>query len=183
MLLGLFGEPERYASAYWSKIPGYYYPGDYAVRDEQGYFFLLGRADEVLKVSGHRLGTIEIEDALLTAPEVAEAAVCGIPDEVRGEVPVAFVVLRAGVPARPGIEAELAELVADRIGRIARPAQVHLVASLPKTRSGKILRRVVRAAAEGRTDLGDVSTLEDGVSVEEVRRALDRFRRELGERP
>jgi acetyl-CoA synthetase len=182
MLLGLWGEPDRYRSAYWSRFPGAYYAGDYAVRDEEGYYFLLGRADEVLKVSGHRLGTIEIEDALLSAPEVAEAAVCGLPDAVRGEVPVAFVVLRAGATPSPGIGDRLADHVSDRIGKIARPAAVHVVRMLPKTRSGKIMRRVVRAAAEGRAELGDVSTLEDGASVEEVKRALDGFSAELGRR-
>ena len=179
MLLGLHGDLERYRSVYWTRFPGHYYPGDYAVRDGEGYFFLLGRADEVLKVAGHRLGTIEIEGALLSVPGVAEAAVCGLPDEIRGEVPVAFVVLRHGTDASPRLAERLADRVTERIGKIARPAQVHFVRLLPKTRSGKIMRRVVRAAAEGRAEVGDISTLEEEASVEEIRQALLRFREEL----
>ncbi len=183
MLLGIHGNPGRYAAAYWSRFPGLYYAGDFGMRDADGYFWFLGRADEVLKVAGHRLGTIEIEDALLGHPAVAEAAVCGQSDPVKGEVPVAFVVLRTGqVPTAP-LAQELAEHVAGRIGKIARPAAVHFVRLLPKTRSGKIMRRVVRAVAEGRAEVGDVSTLEDGASVEEVRRATAELAGELRRNP
>jgi acetyl-CoA synthetase len=179
MLLTLHGDDERYRAQYWQRFPGVYYPGDYAVKDADGYFWFLGRADEVLKVAGHRLGTIEIEDALLAHADVAEAAVCGVADETRGEVPVAFVVLREGATGSPELAHEVAENVSSRIGKIARPAAVHFVRSLPKTRSGKIMRRVVRAVAEDETGVGDTTTLEDGASVDEVRAALARFRREL----
>ncbi|MCI4330968.1 MAG: acetate--CoA ligase [Thermoplasmata archaeon] len=182
MLLRIQGNDERYRSAYWTRFPGSYYPGDYAYRDSDGYFWFLGRADEVLKVAGHRLGTIEIEDALLSYPGVAEAAVCGRADELRGEVPVAFVVLRDGTVAEPGLPDDLREHVAQRIGKIARPEEVHIVRSIPKTRSGKIMRRVVKAVAEGRADVGDLTTLEDGASVEEIRGALRSLARQLGPR-
>jgi acetyl-CoA synthetase len=179
MLLRIQGDDERYRAAYWTRFPGCYYPGDYALRDPDGYFWFLGRADEVLKVAGHRLGTIEIEDALLTYPGVAEAAVCGRADEIRGEVPVAFVVLRSDTPATSTLADALRDHVAERIGKIARPEEVHLVHSLPKTRSGKIIRRVVKAVAEGRGDIGDLTTLEDGASVEEIRSALRSFARQI----
>ncbi len=182
MLLTLLGDDERYRSQYWQRFPGAYYPGDYAVKDADGYFWFLGRADEVLKVAGHRLGTIEIEDALLTHPDVAEAAVCGVPDEEKGEVPVAFVVLRVGSEPSSELAHELLEHVAERIGKIARPAAVHVVRLLPKTRSGTIMRRVVKAVAEGRPEVGDVTTLEDGASVDEVRAALARFLEEVRRR-
>ena len=179
MLLTLLGDDDRYRAVYWTRFPGVYYAGDYGVRDADGYLWFLGRADEVLKVAGHRLGTIEIEDALLENPAVAEAAVCGLPDPVKGDVPVAFVVLRQGRTGTDALANELADHVADRIGKIARPSAVRFVRGLPKTRSGKILRRVVRAVAEGRTDVGDLTTLEDGASVEEIREAAGAFRRDL----
>ncbi|HYK92697.1 MAG TPA: acetate--CoA ligase [Thermoplasmata archaeon] len=179
MLLTLHAADDRYRSQYWSRFPGCYYPGDYAVKDADGYFWFLGRADEVLKVAGHRLGTIEIEDALLAHPDVAEAAVCGVADAEKGEVPVAFVLLRTGSTASRALGEELVDHVAGRIGKIARPSGVYFVRLLPKTRSGKIMRRVVKAVAEGRSEVGDVTTLEDGASVEEVRAALARFRSEL----
>ena len=178
MLLDLGGDADRFRSTYWSRFPGAYYTGDFGRRDADGYLWFLGRADEVLKVAGHRLGTIEIEDALLTHPAVAEAAVCGRADATRGEVPLAFVVLRPTVGPPPSA-AELRDHVAREIGGLARPEEVVLVRSLPKTRSGKIMRRVVRAAAEGRTALGDLSTLEDAASVDEVIRGLEEFRAEI----
>ena len=176
MMLTLHEDEERYRTVYWTRFPGAYYPGDYAVRDEDGYFWFLGRADEVLKVAGHRLGTIEIEGALLTHPSVAEAAVCARSDPVKGEVPAAFVVLRR--PAVPSAElaTALTERVVAEIGKIARPEELHFVALLPKTRSGKIMRRVVRAVAEGQEQLGDLSTLEEGASIEEIRAAIRTFR-------
>ena len=183
MLLTLRGDDERFRATYWGRFPGLYYAGDFAVRDDDGYLWFLGRADEVLKVAGHRLGTIEIEDALVHHPAVAEAAVCGVPDPIKGEVPVAFVVLRTGRSASPALAEELAAAVGERIGAIARPAAVHFVRGLPKTRSGKILRRVVRAAAEGRSSLGDTSTLEDEAPVDELREAFRRLRADLGAGP
>ncbi|MGI0132144.1 MAG: acetate--CoA ligase [Thermoplasmata archaeon] len=179
MLLGVHGNPERYRAAYWQRFPGLYYAGDYAVRDDDGYLWFLGRADEVLKVAGHRLGTIEIEDAILSYPGVAEAAVCGVADDVKGEVPVAFVVLRSGQRPQASLSDQILDHVVERIGKIARPERVHFVHRLPKTRSGKIMRRVVKAVAEGRTDLGDVTTLEDEASVEEVQQAMHLFLHEM----
>jgi acetyl-CoA synthetase len=179
MLLTLKGDDDRYRSAYWQKFPGRYYTGDFGVRDPEGYLWFLGRADEVLKVAGHRLGTIEIEDALLAVPGVAEAAVCGKDDAAKGEVPMAFVVLRPGVVENAAKAEALKDSVADAIGKIARPETVVFVRTLPKTRSGKIMRRVVRAVVEGVTDVGDLSTLEDEASVEEVREALKEFRTQL----
>ncbi len=179
MLLTLHQDDARYRAQYWQRFPGAYYPGDYAVKDADGYFWFLGRADEVLKVAGHRLGTIEIEDALLTHPDVAEAAVCGVSDAEKGEVPVAFVVLRSNAAPSGELTHELLEQVTHRIGKIARPQAVHFVRLLPKTRSGKIMRRVVKAVAEGLAEVGDLTTLEDGASVEEVRSALRSFSGEV----
>jgi len=176
MLLTLYGEPDRYRAAYWQRFPGVFYAGDYAVRDPDGYFWFLGRADEVLKVAGHRLGTIEIEDAILSYPGIAEAAVCGKDDAVKGEVPVAFVVVRKGTNATEALARAVGDRVVERIGKIARPEAVHFVAHLPKTRSGKIMRRVVKAVADGKVDVGDVTTLEDGATVEEIRDAIARLR-------
>ncbi|MCI4369292.1 MAG: AMP-binding protein, partial [Thermoplasmata archaeon] len=182
MLLTLWGDDERFRQTYWRRFPGCYYAGDYCVKDEEGYFFFLGRADEVLKVAGHRLGTIEIEHALLTHPAVAEAAVCGIADALKGEVPLAVVLLRSGRISSAELAVELCERVEAEIGKIARPAQVHFVRMLPKTRSGKIMRRVIKAVAEGGTTLGDVSTLEDEASVEEIQTAFREFSSEFGRR-
>ncbi len=179
MLLSLWGDDERYRQVYWSKFKGVYYAGDYCLRDEDGYFWLLGRADEVLKVAGHRLGTIEIEDALGSHPAVAESAVAGKPDEIKGETIAAFVVLRAGnLPTRE-LAIELTNHVREMIGPIATPSEIHFVKSLPKTRSGKIMRRVVKAVANGMENIGDITTLEDETSVEEVRRAVLEFEQEL----
>ena len=168
--------------SYWTRFPGVYYAGDFALKDEVGYFWFLGRADEVLKVAGHRLGTIEIEDALLSYPGVAEAAVCGVAHDVKGEVPIAFVVLRDRSSERSPTAEDLADHIVDRIGKIARPERVHFVRTLPKTRSGKIMRRVVRAVAEGNTDVGDVTTLENEASVEEVQAAIRQFHEEFRRR-
>jgi acetyl-CoA synthetase len=177
MLLTVWGDDARYRASYWSKFPGLYYAGDYAVRDADGYFWFLGRADEVLKVAGHRIGTIEIEDALVSFAGVAEAAVCGREDAIKGEVPVGFVVLTTGTAAAPDLPQRLAQHVGSHIGKFAQPADVYLVRRLPKTRSGKIMRRVLKAVADGRSDVGDVTTLEDDATVEEIRAAL----RQLGE--
>lgn len=179
MLQTLYHDEERYKQVYWSRFPGYYYAGDYCMRDQDGYFWLLGRADEVLKVSGHRLGTIEIEDALVSHPWVAESAVVGKVDEIKGERIAAFVILKAG--ARPSAELsnELKEHVRKAIGALATPEEIHFVKSLPKTRSGKIMRRVVKAVANGTENVGDVTTLEDQASVDEVKTAARELREEL----
>ncbi|ABL78294.1 acetate--CoA ligase [Thermofilum pendens] len=172
MLLGVWGDPERYVKTYWGRFDGYYFPGDYAMKDEDGYFWILGRADEVLKVAAHRIGTMELESALVEHPAVSEAAVVGKPDPVKGEVPVAFVVLKEGFSPSVKLEEELSNHVAEVIGPIARPAAIIFVKKLPKTRSGKIMRRVLKALVRGEASLGDLSTIEDPSAVDEVKAAL-----------
>ncbi len=177
MMLGIWGDPERYVRTYWSRFSKpeegvwIYYPADYAVRDADGYFWLLGRADEVLNVAALRLGTIEIEDAVIAHPAVSEAAVVGAPDPVKGEVPVAVVVLREGYEPSPELEAEIKQKVRELLGPIAVPAKVIFARKLPKTRSGKIMRRIIKALIEGKP-IGDTSTLEDPSAVEELKTAL-----------
>jgi acetyl-CoA synthetase len=176
--LGLWNDEARFRSVYFERFPGRYSAGDFALVDADGYFWFLGRADEVLKVAGHRLGTIELENALIGHPSVAESAVVGVPDDVKGEVPFAVVVLRPGASPSPELEAELRARVRTAIGGIAEPKSVRFVRQLPKTRSGKIMRRVVAAIARG-GEVGDVSTLEDGATVEEVRAAVASLQSEL----
>ncbi|HXQ95127.1 MAG TPA: acetate--CoA ligase [Thermoplasmata archaeon] len=176
--LGLWNDEARFRSAYFERFPGRYSAGDYARIDASGYLWFLGRADEVLKVAGHRLGTIELENALITNPAVAESAVVGVPDDLRGEVPYAVVILRPGFAPSLALERELKRAVHDAIGGLAEPREVRFVQHLPKTRSGKIMRRVIAAVIRG-TDVGDVSTLEDGATVEEVRDAVTSLRAEL----
>ncbi len=178
MLLTIWKDPDRYVKTYWSKFPGMYYAGDYAVKDEDGYFWILGRADEVIKVAGHRLGTYELESALIQHPAVAEAAVVGVPDPVKGEVPVAYVVLRQGYSPSDKLKAELNNTVRELVGPIATLSNIFFVTKLPKTRSGKIMRRLVKAVVTGQP-LGDVTTLEDEASVEEVRKAYEEFKAEI----
>ncbi|GAB6944307.1 acetate--CoA ligase [Vulcanisaeta sp. JCM 14467] len=178
MLLTIWKDPDRYVKTYWSKFPGIFYAGDYAVKDEDGYFWILGRADEVIKVAGHRLGTYELESALIQHPAVAEAAVVGVPDPVKGEVPVAYVVLRQGYQPSEQLKAELNNTVRELVGPIATLSNIFFVTKLPKTRSGKIMRRLVKAVVTGQP-LGDVTTLEDEASVEEVKRAYEEFKAEI----
>jgi acetyl-CoA synthetase len=178
MLLTIWKDPDRYVRTYWSKFPGMFYAGDYAVKDEDGYFWILGRADEVIKVAGHRLGTYELESALIQHPAVAEAAVVGVPDPVKGEVPVAYVVLRQGVQPSDQLKAELNNTVRESVGPIATLSSIFFVTKLPKTRSGKIMRRLVKAVVTGQP-LGDVTTLEDEASVEEVKKAYEEFKAEI----
>ncbi|MHB1951460.1 MAG: acetate--CoA ligase [Acidiferrobacteraceae bacterium] len=165
MLRTIWGDPERYRKTYWPKFGGrYYLSGDGARRDADGYFWIMGRVDDVLKVSGHRLGTMEIESALVAHPKVAEAAVVGRPDEIRGECVVAFVVVRGSRPVgseAAALAAELREWVSHQIGPIAKPEEIRYGDNLPKTRSGKIMRRLLRAIARGQTIEEDVSTLEN----------------------
>ncbi len=162
----------RKRNSYWSRFPGMYYTGDFALRDEDGYFWLLGRADEVLKIAGHRIGTAEVEDAVVSHPAVAEAAVASKPDEVKGEAIVLFVTLKEGASPSPDLKKEIASHVRNVIGTIATPDEINFVQSLPKTRSGKIMRRVLKAVAAGQ-NLGDLTTLEDEGSVEEIRKAYE----------
>jgi acetyl-CoA synthetase len=160
MLRGIYRDPERYVQQYWSTYPGKYLTGDSAKIDEDGYFWIIGRVDDVIKVSGYRLGTAEIESALVSHPAVSEAAAIGMPHEVRGNCIYAYVILRAGQTATPQLVDELAQHVAREIGPIAKPERIEVVTALPKTRSGKIMRRVLKARAQGLPE-GDVSTLEE----------------------
>ena len=172
MLLTLWGDDEKYRNVYWSKFQDNYYPGDYAIKDSDGYFWLLGRADDILKVAGHRIGTAELESSLVSHDDIAEAAVCGIPDEIKGEVIIAFVVLKQGAKNNlDSLRAELIEIVRNGIGPIATPHEIYFVTKLPKTRSGKIMRRILKAIA-GNEKVGDVSTLEDSAAVKVVQDAF-----------
>jgi acetyl-CoA synthetase len=168
MLRGIYGDPDRYRATYWSRFPGMYFAGDGAKRDEDGYFWLLGRVDDVMNVAGHRISTIEVESALVDHPAVAEAAVVGKHDPVSGEAIFAFVITRAGVETSDALAAELRAHVGRVIGAIARPKYLLFTPDLPKTRSGKIMRRLLRDVAEGRT-LGDTTTLADASVVESIR--------------
>jgi acetyl-CoA synthetase len=178
MLTGIHGDPQRYKETYWSKFPGMFYSGDYAIRDKDGYFWLLGRADEVLKIAGHRIGTIEIEDAAVSYKAVAEAAVASRPDEVKGESVVIFVTLKQGVEPSPELKNKIKQHIRKTLGPIATPDEIFFVAKLPKTRSGKIMRRVLKAVASG-TNIGDLTTLEDEASVGEVKKAFEELKKEV----
>ncbi len=169
MLRGIYGDPERYQETYWSRFEGRYFAGDGARIDDDGYFWLLGRVDDVMNVSGHRVSTAEVESALVDHPGVAESAVVGAKDEVSGQAIVAFVTLKGEQEASDGLGQELRRHVATKIGPTARPKTVIFTDDLPKTRSGKIMRRLLRDVAEGR-DLGDTTTLADPAVVEEIRR-------------
>lgn len=160
MLRGIYGDPDRYVQQYWSKYPGKYMTGDSARRDEDGYYWIIGRVDDVIKVSGHRLGTAEVESALITHRAVAESAAIGLPHEIKGQAIYCFVLLKPDQVASPELAEELRQHVAKSMGAIARPEEVHFVDKLPKTRSGKIMRRVLKARAQGLPE-GDLSTLED----------------------
>jgi acetyl-CoA synthetase len=174
----LWGEPGRYGRDYWEILPGVYYTGDSAQIDEDGYVWFAGRADEIIKIAGHRIGTIEVETAFLTHPSVAESGVTARPDELRGEVIAAFVVLRQGHEASENLHRELMATVRNELGPVVVIGEINFVSNLPKTRSGKIMRRVLRAVTLGR-DPGDVSTIEDEGSVEEARQAMHQLKTEL----
>jgi len=176
MLLDIYGSPERYQESYWSRFPGAYYTGDFAMRDEDGYFWLLGRADEVLKIAGHRIGTAEIEDAVISYPAVAEVAAASKPDEIKGEAIVLFVTLKTGELPSPTLRKEITRHLRKAIGPIATPDEIYFVESMPKTRSGKIMRRVLKAVASGQS-LGDLTTLEDETSIEEAKRAYESLKK------
>ena len=161
MLRGIYGDPERFKKQYWSEFPGIYFAGDGARRDDDGYFWVMGRVDDVIKVAGHRLGTAEVESALVSHPAVAEAAVVGKPDEIKGESIAAFVTLKPGHKPDDALKAALREHVAKSVGAIAKPDEVRFTDTLPKTRSGKIMRRLLREIAAGGAVKGDTTTLED----------------------
>ncbi|MEO0080995.1 MAG: acetate--CoA ligase [candidate division WOR-3 bacterium] len=160
MLRTLYKDPERYKQAYWSRFPGVYLTGDSCTKDEDGYFWFRGRADEVLNVAGHRLGTAEVESALVAHPAVAEAAVIGVPHEVKGDVPKAYVTLKVGFEKTEALKKELIDWVGKEIGAIAKPDSIEFRDKLPKTRSGKIMRRLLKAEALGK-EVGDISTLDE----------------------
>jgi acetyl-CoA synthetase len=160
MLRTIYKDPDRYVSQYWEKFPGVYFTGDSARKDEDGYFWIIGRVDDVIKVSGYRLGTAEIESALVSHPAVAEAAAIGLPHEIKGNAIHAYVILRAGQEVTETLTEELKAHVAHEMGPIAKPEKITIVNQLPKTRSGKIMRRVLKSRAQGLPD-GDLSTLEE----------------------
>ncbi len=157
----LFGDPDRFVKQYWSDIPQCYFTGDGARRDEDGYYWLMGRVDDVINTSGHRLGTMEIESAIVSHPQVAEAAVVGRPDEIKGQGIVAFVTLAQGHKPSPELGTEIKQHVTHEIGALARPDDIRFTEALPKTRSGKIMRRLLKDIASGKQTVGDTTTLED----------------------
>jgi acetyl-CoA synthetase len=160
MLRTIYNDPDRYVNQYWNKFPGVYFTGDSARRDEDGYFWIIGRVDDVLKVSGYRLGTAEIESALVSHPAVAEAAAIGLPHEIKGNAIYTYVILRSGYEGSEALLEELKNHVSHEMGPIAKPEKITVVNQLPKTRSGKIMRRVLKARAQGMPE-GDLSTLEE----------------------
>jgi len=172
MLMNVYEDPNRYKETYWSQFSGSYYAGDFAKRDEDGYFWLMGRSDEVLKVAGHRLGTAEVEDAVVENASVAEAAVSSKPHEEKGEVLVLFVILKEAESPSDGLKKEIVRHIRETVGPVATPEDIYFVDSLPKTRSGKIMRRVIKAVASGE-EVGDLTTLENEASVEEVKKAYE----------
>jgi len=161
MLRTVYGDPERYVRQYWSDIPGMYFTGDGAREDENGNFWIMGRVDDVLNVSGHRLSTMEIESALVAHEKVAEAAVVGRPDEMKGQAVAAFVTLEMGHTPSDALKEELRQWVAKEIGSMAKPDDIRFTDQLPKTRSGKIMRRLLRELASSGDVKGDITTLED----------------------
>jgi len=169
MLRTLWGDDERYKQAYWSEIPGVYFAGDGARRDEHGYYWIMGRVDDVINVSGHRLGTAEVESALVSHETVAEAAVVGRPDELKGQAISAFVTLEGGRKGSDELKQQLREHVAKEIGALAKPDDIRFTDALPKTRSGKIMRRLLRELASSGQVHGDVTTLEDFSVLEKLR--------------
>jgi acetyl-CoA synthetase len=176
MAMTVYKDPQRFKETYWTRFPGAYYAGDYCMKDEDGYLWLLGRADEVLKVAGHRLGTVELESAMISNPSVAEAAVASKPHEIKGESIVVFAVLKEGIAPSEELEKELRNHMRKTVGPLATPENIYFVSKLPKTRSGKIMRRVLKALVAGQS-IGDISTLEDQASVDEAKRAFEEFER------
>ncbi len=169
MLRGIWGDTQRYQDTYWSKWQNTYFPGDGAHRDSRGYFWIMGRIDDVMNVSGHRIGTMEVESAIVSHDQVAEAAVVGRPDDLIGTAIVAFVTPRAGAPAGTALANEIRAHVAKQIGAIAKPSDIRFTDALPKTRSGKIMRRLLRDIAAGKETVGDTTTIEDYSVIAKLR--------------
>jgi acetyl-CoA synthetase len=172
MLMDVYGSPELYQKVYWSRFPGWYTPGDYAMKDKDNYYWLLGRADEVIKVAGPRISPAELEHALVGHSSVAEAAAAAKPDEVKGEGIVLFVTLVKGTEETDKLKSELVKHLRTSIGTVATPEEIIFVDKLPKTRSGKIMRRVLKAVASG-TGIGDITTLDDQTTVDEANQAYE----------
>jgi len=170
MLRGIYKNPERYKNTYWSKFDDTYLAGDVTRKDEDGYFWIQGRADDVLNVSGHRIGNSEVESALVSHEKVAESAVVGKPHDLKGESITAYVVLRSNIEPSDALKQELRNHVGEEMGKIARPDEIWFVSDVPKTRSGKIMRRVIRSKALGK-DVGDISTLSNPEAVDEIDKA------------
>ena len=168
MLRGIWGDHERYVDQYWTHVPGMYLTGDNARRDEHGYYWIMGRIDDVINVSGHRLSTIEVESALVSHPAVCEAAVVGRPDDMKGQAIAAFVTIRDR-NADEELRKELKMHVRKQIGALAQPDDIRFTAALPKTRSGKIMRRLLRDIAAGKESTGDTTTLEDFTVLSKLR--------------
>ena len=170
MLRGIWGDDERFRETYWSRVPGKYLAGDNARQDADGYYWIMGRIDDVLNVAGHRLSTIEIESALVSHPLVAEAAAVGRPHDVKGEAVAVFVTLKGGEPDDVNaLKDALRKHVRQQIGALAAPDDIHFSATLPKTRSGKIMRRLLRDIAAGKETVGDTTTLEDYTVLAKLR--------------
>ncbi len=180
LMLTVNRDDKRYIDVYFSKFPGQYLMGDYAIKDKDGYYWLLGRSDEVLKVSGHRIGTIEVEDELVSMKEVAEAAVFGKPDTVKGDTIIAFVTLKDGYEKSVEVINSIKKRVRADLGPIMVPEEIHIVDAVPKTRSGKIMRRVIKAVYLNQLP-GDISTLENEASVEEIKKAVEIIKKEEGD--
>jgi len=174
----LWNDDERYVNDYWNKIPNCYYTGDAAFQDSDGYFWFVGRSDEVIKISAHRIGTVEIENILLTHHSVAESAVVGVPDELRGQVASALVVLKKDFKGSENLKLELKKLIRDSLGAIVVISNISFVQMIPKTRSGKIMRRLVSAVLS-KSDLGDYSTIEDETSLDEIKKAVMELEKNL----
>ncbi|MCA9160387.1 MAG: AMP-binding protein, partial [Planctomycetales bacterium] len=168
MLRGIWGDKDRYRQQYWERVPGMYLTGDNARQDADGYYWIMGRIDDVINVSGHRLSTIEVESALVSHPAVAEAAVVGMPDEIKGQAIAAFVTIKSGEPDEE-LRQQLKMHVRKEIGALAQPDEIRFTNSLPKTRSGKIMRRLLRDIASGKEQIGDTSTLEDYTVLAQLR--------------
>ena len=179
MLMTLWEDDERYRNTYWKKFENVYYAGDYALCDADGYLWLLGRSDDVLKVAGHRLGTMELESAFVSYEAIAEAAVTSKPDQKKGESIIAFLVLRTGFLPSDQLHVELVDHIRNAVGPIATPEEIYFVNKLPKTRSGKIMRRLLKSIASG-TAIGDATTLEDEASIEEIRQAYNDLHKVVG---
>jgi propionyl-CoA synthetase len=174
----VWGDDERFVQTYWKTVPGklVYSTFDWGIRDEDGYYYILGRTDDVINVAGHRLGTREIEESISSHPNIAEVAVVGVADSLKGQVAMAFAVARdaaalADPAARLKLEGEVMRVVDEQLGAVARPSRVFFVNLLPKTRSGKLLRRAIQAVAEGR-EPGDLTTIEDPTALEQIKQLV-----------